>query len=192
MSGGVVPVSIIAKDYGMTAMAFNRLLHHLGIDGQTACGVDDEYVLAETACLGQTAGGRGDPEVGDLPRVAGSEDVLWLDVRVDQSGPMNRLKASENLVEELNCLWLGQSLFSERSAVAEFERETHNVSRFLAFWLHSCNRPPVEELHHIRMVNPAGVEDLVRNRLVVGGHHQHLDGGGQVPSVIPARFVRRD
>ena len=31
MSGGVVPVSIIAKDYGMTAMAFNRLLHHLGI-----------------------------------------------------------------------------------------------------------------------------------------------------------------
>ena len=31
MSGGVVPVSIIAKDYGMTAVAFNRLLHHLGI-----------------------------------------------------------------------------------------------------------------------------------------------------------------
>lgn len=31
MSGGVVPVSIIAKDYGMSAMEFNRLLHHLGI-----------------------------------------------------------------------------------------------------------------------------------------------------------------
>ncbi len=31
MSGSVVPVSIIAKDYGMTAVAFNRLLHHLGI-----------------------------------------------------------------------------------------------------------------------------------------------------------------
>lgn len=31
ISGGVVPVSIIAKDYGMSAMAFNRLLHHLGI-----------------------------------------------------------------------------------------------------------------------------------------------------------------
>ncbi len=31
MSGGVVPVSIIAKDYGMTAVEFNRLLHHLGI-----------------------------------------------------------------------------------------------------------------------------------------------------------------
>jgi anti-repressor protein len=31
MSRSAVPVSIIAKDYGMTAMAFNRLLHHLGI-----------------------------------------------------------------------------------------------------------------------------------------------------------------
>lgn len=31
VSGGVVPVSIIAKDYGMTAVEFNRLLHHLGI-----------------------------------------------------------------------------------------------------------------------------------------------------------------
>ena len=31
MSDGVVPVSVIAKDYGMTAVAFNRLLHHLGI-----------------------------------------------------------------------------------------------------------------------------------------------------------------
>jgi len=29
MSGQTVPVSIIAKDYGMTAVAFNRLLHHL-------------------------------------------------------------------------------------------------------------------------------------------------------------------
>lgn len=31
MSGDTIPISIIAKDYGMTAVALNRLLHHLGI-----------------------------------------------------------------------------------------------------------------------------------------------------------------
>ena len=31
MSGDAIPVSIIAKDYGMTAMSFNSLLHDLGI-----------------------------------------------------------------------------------------------------------------------------------------------------------------
>ena len=31
MGSDAIPISIIAKDYGMTAVAFNRLLHHLGI-----------------------------------------------------------------------------------------------------------------------------------------------------------------
>jgi phage antirepressor YoqD-like protein len=31
MSDGLLPVSVIAKDYGMTAMEFNRLLNRLGI-----------------------------------------------------------------------------------------------------------------------------------------------------------------
>ena len=31
LSGEAIPTSVIAKDYGMTAMSFNRLLHELGI-----------------------------------------------------------------------------------------------------------------------------------------------------------------
>ncbi len=31
LSDGVIPASVIAKDYGMTAVEFNRLLHRLGI-----------------------------------------------------------------------------------------------------------------------------------------------------------------
>jgi prophage antirepressor-like protein len=45
----VVPVSLIAKDYGMSATAFNRLLHDLGI----------QYMIAGTWLLYQQYAGRG-------------------------------------------------------------------------------------------------------------------------------------
>ena len=49
MSGNAVPVSIIAKDYGMTAMSFNRLLHNLGI----------QYRVGGCWVLYQTYAGKG-------------------------------------------------------------------------------------------------------------------------------------
>ncbi len=48
-SRSVVPVSLIAKDYGISATAFNRLLHKLGI----------QYRVYETWLLYQKFAGRG-------------------------------------------------------------------------------------------------------------------------------------
>jgi prophage antirepressor-like protein len=48
-STSVIPVSLIAKDYGMSAMAFNSLLHELGI----------QYKIADTWLLYQDYAGRG-------------------------------------------------------------------------------------------------------------------------------------
>jgi prophage antirepressor-like protein len=48
-SRSVAPVSLIAKDYGISAMAFNRLLHRLGI----------QYKIGGTWLLYQSYAGRG-------------------------------------------------------------------------------------------------------------------------------------
>ena len=48
-SKNTVPVSLIAKDYGMSASSFNRLLHDLGI----------QYKLGDTWLLYQTHAGKG-------------------------------------------------------------------------------------------------------------------------------------
>jgi len=48
-SGETLPTSVIAKDYGMSAMAFNRLLHEMGI----------QYRLGTTWLLYQEYAGRG-------------------------------------------------------------------------------------------------------------------------------------
>ena len=71
------------------------LLHHLGIDGQAAGGVDDQHVLAQAAGFGQTALGRGHrvarlAEHRDIDLPAEGAQLLHggraLEVRTDEQG----------------------------------------------------------------------------------------------------------
>jgi prophage antirepressor-like protein len=56
-SKNVVPVSLIAKDYGMSAAAFNRLLHDLGV----------QYKIAKTWLLYQQDAGNGYTQTRTYP-----------------------------------------------------------------------------------------------------------------------------